>query len=203
MRLSALRRSSWSFSAACIASLAAIALCVSASPAIAGDAVLTWTLATANTDGSAIAASGPTSLAATRVEWGTCSGSNFGTAAGQQIVATPATAYTITGLTAGTWCFRAYSRTVAGLESAPTNAVTKTILQAPPNPPGNLTVAALVVYQFIGTDDAVALLPVGTVPAGTACDPAQSVNGRYAVPRAAVTWYGNVKPRVVFAQCAS
>ena len=192
-----------SFWAACIASLAVIALCVSASPARAGDAALTWTLATQNTDGSAIPASGPTSLAATRVEWGTCSGSNFGTASGQQTVATPATTYTITGLAAGVWCFRAYSRTVAGLESAPTNAVTKTILQAPPNPPGKLVVADLVVYQFIGTDDAVALLPVGTVPAGTACDPLQSVNGRYAVPRAAVTWYGNVKPRVVFAQCAS
>lgn len=192
-----------SFWAACIALSAVFVLSAWPKTASAGDAALTWTLATQNTDGSAIPASGPTSLASTRVEWGTCSGSNFGTASGQQTVATPATTYTITGLAAGTWCFRAYSRTVAGLESAPTNAVTKTILQAPPQPPGNLTVAALVVYQFIGTDDAVALLPVGTVPAGTACDPLQSVNGRYAVPRAAVTWYGNVKPRVVFAQCAS
>lgn len=198
----ALRRSSWSFSAVCTASLAAFALCLSASPASAGDAVLTWTLATANTDGSAIPATGPTSLAATRVEWGTCSGSNFGTASGQQTVATPATTYTITGLAAGTWCFRAYSRTVAGLESAPTNAVSKTILQAPPNPPGNLTVADLTVYQFIGTTDAIVLNPVGTVPAGTACDPSQSVNGRYAVPRAVVSWYGSVRPRVVFAQCS-
>ncbi len=191
-----------SFWAVCIASLAAFALCLSASPANAGDAALTWTLATQNTDGSAIPASGPTSLAATRVEWGTCSGSAFGTVAGQQTVATPATTYTITGLAAGVWCFRAYSRTVAGLESAPTNVVTKTILQSPPQPPGNLTVAALTVYQFIGTTDAVALNPVGTVPAGTACDPLQSVNGRYAVPRAAVSWYGSVRPRVVFAQCS-
>ena len=196
------RRWRWSFSAECIALWAAFALCLGASPTHAGDAVLTWTLATQNTDGSAIPASGPTSLASTRVEWGTCSGSNFGTASGQQIVATPAVTYTITGLAAGVWCFRAYSRTVAGLESAPTVVVTKTILQAPPQPPGNLTVAALVVYQFIGTTDAVALNPVGTVPAGTACDPSQSVNGRYAVPRAAVTWYGSVRPRVVFASCS-
>ncbi len=196
------RRWRWSFSAACIALWAAFALCLSASPANAGDAALTWTLATQNTDGTAIPASGPTSLAATRVEWGTCSGSAFGTAVGQQTVATPAVTYTVTGLAAGVWCFRAYSRTVAGLESAPTNAVTKTILQAPPHPPGNLTVADMVVYQFIGTTDAITLLAVGTVPAGTACDPAQSVNGRYAVPRAAVTWYGSVRPRVVFAQCS-
>ena len=191
-----------SFWAVCIASLAVIALCVSASPARAGDAALTWTLATQNTDGTAIPASGPTSLTATRVEWGTCSGSAFGTVVGQQTVATPATTYTVTGLAAGVWCFRAYSRTVAGLESAPTVVITKTILQAPPQPPGNLTVAALTVYQFIGTTDAITLLAVGTVPAGTACDPAQSVNGRYAVPRAAVTWYGSVRPRVVFAQCS-
>ena len=196
------RRWNWSSSAACIASLAVFALCLSASPTRAGDAVLTWTLATQNTDGTAIPATGPTSLAATRVEWGTCSGSAFGTVVGQQTVATPATTYTVTGLAAGVWCFRAYSRTVAGLESAPTNVVTKTILQSPPQPPGNLTVAALTVYQFIGTTDAVTLLAVGTVPAGTACDPAQSVNGRYAVPRAAVTWYGSVRPRVVFASCS-
>lgn len=196
------RRSSWSSSAASIALSVAIALCLGASPSHAGDAVLTWTLATANTDGSAIPATGPTSLAATRVEWGTCSGSSFGTASGQQLVATPAVTYTVTGLAAGVWCFRAYSRTVAGLESAPTNAVSKTILQAPPQPPGNLTVADLTVYQFIGTTDAIVLNPVGTVPAGTACDPSQSVNGRYAVPRAAVTWYGSVKPRVVFASCS-
>lgn len=196
------RRSNWSFSAAYTALSVAIALCLGASPTHAGDAVLTWTLATQNTDGTAIPASGPTSLASTRVEWGSCSGSNFGTKAGEQIVAKPATTYTVTNLSAGTYCFRAYSRTVAGLESAPTNAVTKTILQAPPNPPGNLVVADLVVYQVIGTPDAFALLPVGTVPAGTACDPTQSINGRYAVPRAAVTWYGSVKPQIVVAQCS-
>lgn len=191
-----------SFWAVCIASLAVIALCVSASPARAGDAALTWTLATANTDGTAIPASGPTSLAATRVEWGTCSGSNFGTASGQQIVATPAVTYTVTGLAAGVWCFRAYSRTVAGLESAPTVVVTKTILQAPPNPPGNLTVAALVVYQLIGTPDRFATIPVGTIPAGTVCDATQAVLGMYVVPRAAVTWYGSTRPQSVLAQCS-
>jgi len=196
------RRWRWSFSAACIALWAAFALCLSAKPTWAGDAVLTWTLATANTDGSAIPASGPTSLAATRVEWGTCSGSNFGTASGQQTVATPATTYTITGLAAGTWCFRAYSRTVAGLESAPTNAVTKTILQAPPQPPGNLTVAATVVYQLIGTPDRFATIPVGTIPAGTPCDTTQAVLGLYVVPRAAVTWYGSTRPQSVLAQCS-
>ncbi len=196
------RRSNWSFSAAYTALSVAIALCLGASPTHAGDAVLTWTLATQNTDGTAIPASGPTSLASTRVEWGSCSGSNFGTKAGEQTVAKPAVTYTVTNLAPGTYCFRAYSRTVAGVESAPTNVVSKTLLQAPPNPPGNLAVADLVVYQVIGTPDRFGFNPVGTVPAGTACDPTQSINGRYAVPRAAVTWYGSVKPQVVVAQCS-
>lgn len=196
------RRSSWSFSAAFTALLAVIALCLGASPTHAGDAVLTWTLATQNTDGTAIPASGPTSLASTRVEWGSCSGSNFGTKAGEQVVAKPATTYTITNLSAGTYCFRAYSRTVAGVESAPTNVVSKTILPAPPQPPGNLTVAATVVYQLIGTPDRFATIPVGTIPAGTPCDTTQAVLGLYVVPRAAVTWYGSTRPQSVLAQCS-
>ncbi len=202
MRLSTLRRWNWSSWAGCIASLAAIGLCLSASPAIAGDAALTWTLATANTDGSVIPASGPGSLTATKVEWGTCSGANFGTKAGEQIVATPAVTYTVTNLAPGTWCFRAYSRNTYGLDSAPTNAVSKVIAPPVPNPPGSLVVAATVVYQLIGTPDRFATVPVGTIPAGTACDTTQAVLGMYVVPRAAVTWYGSVKPQSVLAQCS-
>jgi hypothetical protein len=197
------RRSSWSFSAASIALWAAIALCVSASPAIAGDAALTWTLATQNTDGTAIPASGPTSLASTRVEWGSCSGVNFGTAAGQHTVAAPALTYTVTNLAPGTHCFRAYSRNTYGQESAPTNAVQKVIAPPVPQPPGTLTVAATVAYQVIGTPDRFAMVPVGTIPAGTECDTTQSVNGYYVVPRSAVTWYGSVKPQVTVAICSS
>lgn len=195
-------RSSWSFSAACTALSAAIALCLGASPTHAGDAVLTWTLATQNTDGTAIPASGAGSLTSTRVEWGSCSGSNFGTKAGDQLVAAPAMTYTVTGLAPGTHCFRAYSRNTYGQESAPTNAVSKVIATPVPQPPTGLTVTATVAYQVIGTPDKFALLPVGTVPADTACDATQSVNGYYAVPRAAVTWYGSVKPQIVVAACS-
>lgn len=197
------RRSNWSFSAGCIALSVAIALCLGASPTHAGDAVLTWTLATQNTDGTTIPASGAGSLTGTRVEWGSCSGSNFGTKAGEQVVAKPAVTYTVTGLAPGTHCFRAYSRNTYGVESDPTNVVSKVIAPPTPQPPGTLTVAATVAYQVIGTPDRFAMVPVGTIPAGTECDTTQSVNGYYVVPRAAVTWYGSVKPQVTVALCGS
>lgn len=196
------RRSNWSFSAAYTALSVAIALCLGASPTRAGDAVLTWTLATQNTDGTAIPASGPGSLTGTRVEWGSCSGSSFGTKAGEQLVAKPAVTYTVTNLAPGTHCFRAYSRNTYGQESAPTNAVQKVIAPPVPQPPGTLTVAATVAYQVIGTPNAFAMIPVGTVPADTVCDSSQSVNGYYAVPREAVTWYGSVHPQVVVSPCS-
>lgn len=196
------RRSSWSFSAAFTASLVVIALCLGASPTHAGDAVLTWTLATQNTDGTAIPASGAGSLAATRVEWGTCSGANFGAKAGDQLVPAPAMTYTVTGLAPGTHCFRAYSRNTYGQESDPTNVVSKVIAPPTPQPPGTLTVTVQTVYQVIGTANAFALLPVGTIPAGTQCDTTQAVLGRYVVPREAVSWYGSVKPQAVVADCS-
>lgn len=196
------RRSNWSFSAAYTALSVAIALCLGASPTHAGDAVLTWTLATQNTDGTAIPASGPTSLASTRVEWGSCSGSNFGTKAGEQVVAKPAVTYTVTGLAPGTWCFRAYSRNTYGAESDPTNVVSKVIAPPTPQPPGTLTVTVQTVYQVIGTANAFALIPVGNAPAGTQCDTTQSILGRYVVPRESVTWYGSVRPQAVVADCS-
>lgn len=182
--------------------LIALLACLLSLPAAAGDMVLTWTHPTKNTDNTNIPASGPGSLTGTRVEWGTCSGNNFGTKAGEQVVAAPAATYTVTNLAPGKWCARVYARNTYSQESAPTNAVSK-VLEAPtPNPPSDLTVRDLVVYQVIGTLDRIALLPVGTVPAGTTCDPTQTVNGFYAVPRAAVTWYGSVKPQVVVASCS-
>lgn len=196
------RHSNWSSWAGYIASLVVIALCLGASPSHAGDAVLTWTLATQNTDGTTIPASGAGSLTGTRVEWGSCSGSNFGTKAGEQVVAKPAVTYTVTNLAPGTYCFRAYSRNTYGQESDPTNVVSKVIAPPTPQPPGTLMVTVQTVYQVIGTPNAFALNPVGTVPAGTQCDTTQSVLGRYVVPRESVSWYGSVKPQAVVADCS-
>lgn len=195
------RRSSWSFSAGCIASLAVFALCLSARPTWAEGLVLTLTLPTQNTDGSAIPASGPGSYASTRAEWGSCAADGkFGVAAGEQVYTGTATTLATPDLTPGLWCARVYARTSAcdagpPCESAPTNAVSKTIMASGP------VVSDPLVYQVSGVTDHFQLAPVGTVPLGTACDAAQSVNGRMAVPRAAVSWYGSVRPRVVVAVC--
>lgn len=187
-------RWNWSSLAACIASLAAIALCLGASQVHAGDATLTWTTPTQRTDGSAL-----TNLASYRIYYGTSAASLTQTAS----VTNPGlVTYTIQNLAPGTWYFAMTALDAGGLESARTNVVSKVILQAPPNPPGNLTVAALLVYQVSGVPNKFQLAAVGTVPAGTVCDPTQSVNGYYAVPREAVIWYGNVRPRVVVAHCA-
>lgn len=192
--MSASVRCKSSFWVASIASLAAIALCLGARPVLAGDATLTWTAPTQRTDGSAL-----TNLASYRIYYGTSATALTQTAP----VTNPGlVTYTIQNLAPGTWYFSMTALDAGGLESARTNIVTKTILQAPPNPPGNLVVAALVVYQVIGTPDRFAMIPVGTVPAGTPCDPLQTINGRYAVPRAAVSWYGSIKPQIVVAQCS-
>lgn len=181
--------------------LLAIALLAIAGPAIAGEAALSWTQPTTNVDGSAIPASGTGRLVGNRVEWGTCSTANvFGTVIGQQAWTTPRTSYTVTGLAPATYCFRAFASTTYG-ESGPSAVASKTILPPMPNPPGNIMVADLQVYTVIKTKDRFVLLPVGTVPAATPCDPAQSVNGMNAVPRDAVQWTGTVQDDVVVARC--
>lgn len=171
----------------------------------AGEAQLTWTQPTHNTDGSVIPASGTGRLTGNRVQWGTCTGTapnyGFGTQAGQQVFTTPTTAYTVPNLAPGTWCFRAYASTTYG-ESGPTNVVAKVIAPPIPNPPSNLTVADTLAFTVLKRDNRFVMLPVGTVPAGTACDTSQSINGYYVVPREAVTWSGSVKPVVVVAQCS-
>jgi hypothetical protein len=94
-----------------------------------------------------------------------------------------------------------------GGESPPSNMVSKLITgPAVPKPPPVapvLKVRDSQVYQVVGSvADQITLLPVGTVPPDTPCIPDQTVNGHYAVPRAAVTWYGNVQPKFVVARCA-
>lgn len=111
-----------------------IALMV-AIPAHAADATVSWTPPTANTDGSAIPASGAGSLTGTRVEWGSCSGAAFGTAAGTVTVPAPAATTTITGLGVATYCFRAFARNSYGVESLASSVVSKTIPAPTPNPP--------------------------------------------------------------------
>lgn len=59
------------------------------------------------------------------------------------------------------------------------------------------------VYTVIKQPDVFVLLPIGTVPAGTPCDPNNTVNGRGAVPNSAVIWTSPTgsRPIVVVAEC--
>lgn len=164
--------------------------------AFAGEVQLTCTAPTTNTDGTAL-----TNLAGFRFYAGT-SPTNL-TQAIQ--VANPAKCETkLTSLAVATWYFAATAYTADGRESAYSNIVSRVITAVPaavPNPPDSLSVVATTAYAVIKRVDRFVMLPVGTVPADTQCDVTQSVNGYYVVPRAKVTFTGNVQPDVVVAQC--
>jgi hypothetical protein len=130
---------------------------------------ISWTLPTTNTDGSSIPASGTGSLTSSRVEYGTCSGSSFGTKISEIVVGVPATNAVIEDLAAGTYCFRVFAKNTYGTESGPSAVVSKTIATPVPNPPTLVTVST-VAYDYIKKGNRFVLgKPVGTVPLGTAC----------------------------------
>lgn len=133
-----------------------------------------WTNPTQNVDGSTIPASGPGSLTSTRLEWGTCSGTAFGTRIAEQIVAAPATSFTITNLGPGTYCFRAFSRNTFGQESAPSGVVQRVIAPPVPNPPTLTTVAVVAGLNMaplyrINADGSRGAVVVGFIPVGSEC----------------------------------
>jgi hypothetical protein len=170
--------------------------------AFGGSATLSWTAPTLNTDNSAISSTGPTAIASYRAEYGTCTGGAFGTRTGEVVVAAPTLSVTLPNLPAQLTCFRVYAKNNAGVESDPSNVVSKLIPEAKPQPPGNLTVAALTAYQLVKSVDKLAFSKVGTVPNGTVCDLNQPVGPYHVVPRSAVTWSVSVKAQVVVAQCS-
>ncbi len=188
--------------------LVALALLSVSGPLLAQEASLSWQHPTQYTNGTALPLA---SIARTEVEYGVCNAGKTGFLAtpAPVIVSVPAppAVRVITGLAPGTWCFRA--RTVVTGNPTPSawtantdgTLASKVILPPVPAPPSNLTVADTVAYTVVKARDRFVLLPVGTVPADTPCDTSQSINGRYVVPRAAVTWAGNVKPEVVVASC--
>jgi hypothetical protein len=180
--------------------LLAVLMVVSA-PLYAGTATVHWTNATQNTDGSSIPASGAGSLVSTRVEYGSCSGTAFGTKAGEVTANAPATSAVIT-LGPGTYCFRAFSRNTYGSESAASGVATKTIQAPTPSPP-TLTTIDTAAYQVVPKTNQFAFVKVGTVPLGAPCVAGQSVNTYTVVPRWKVKWSGWNRPSVVVAKCAA
>lgn len=161
--------------------------------AMAGEATLSWTAPTQRTDGSAL-----TNLDGFKIYYGT---QPTTLTLVQDIPDETQTTHVLSGLSPATWYFAMTAYDTDGLESDKSGTVSKVIVPAPPMPPGNLTVTATVAYTVVKRTDRFVMLPVGTVPADTQCDLTQNVNGYYVVPRAAVSWSGNVKPDVVVAQC--
>lgn len=184
-------------------------------PVHADTKTVTWANATKNTDGSTIAASGAGSLVRTTVEYGTCNAAKTGIAskAGEIFVAAPATTLQLALVVVQQYCLDAFHSNTFATTFAPgapgnsaASAVALTTVNPPsPAPPTGLTVAdpALTAYGLQQSPDKITTYPVGRVAAATACDGTQSVNGLYRVPLAAVTWLGDVRPAVVFAQCSS
>lgn len=108
----------------------------------------------------------------------------------------------------GNWCVQV-SASSAGGESALSNEVCKVIAAPVPGVPGNVTltvtVASTTAYTLGKSPGLVVMLPYGTVPAGSSCDPAQGVfvNGvTYNVVLGTVTSTGSVKTVTPFARCS-
>jgi hypothetical protein len=102
----------------------------------AADATVTWAHPTQRIDGSSLPLS---SIKETRVEFGSCAGTAFGTLAGTMTVAAPATSITVPGLSYGTWCFQAYTVDTLNQMSVASAVATKSFL-APPKAPASVVV---------------------------------------------------------------
>ena len=166
-------------------------------PAFGAETTLSWTAPTLNTDGTPI-----TNLAGFNVRYGLdgIAGPNYSMV--KQIANPALRSVVVDQLGPGKWSFVVTAYNSAGAESAYSNRVQREFLEVViPNSPLNVQQANINVYSISKTTNAFILLVVGTVPANTACDPNQSVNGHYVVPRAAVTWSGSARPDVVVAKC--
>lgn len=177
--------------------LALFTAALSSGTAGATNLTLSWVAPTQYTDGSNIAAG----TAITYNVYGAIQGQPL-----QQLATALATTTTVrANVDPGVRCY-AVTAVITGIESAQTPQVCATVAPPTPAPPTNLTVTVSVsantVYTLIKETDRFVFLPVGTVPAGTKCDPSQNANGYYAVPRSAVTFTGNVQPPIVVASCS-
>ena len=88
------------------------------------------------------------------------------------------------------------------VDSGPSNEVSKVIVDVEPEAITSLAVSETV-FTVVKQPNRFLLLPVGTVPAGTPCDPNNSTNGLGAVPTSAVQWTSPTgsRPVVVVARC--
>lgn len=170
---------------------------------LAASADISWTHPSLYTDGTALPLSAITS---TDIAYGPCNAQKTAIAGTPTVVSVPApaAAKSITGLTNGSWCFQA--RTAVGASLSDYTPVVSKDVVLKPSPPTGLTVSVQTAFMAVRQSDRYVMLPVGTIPGGTPCDSGNGVlsNGKtyYAVPSAAVTWYGDTKPTVVLATCS-
>lgn len=154
-----------------------LALC--ASSAWAGQAELTWEIPRTYCDGSPMATPDSYTLTYGQKRQGLTPGT--------------LTSHTITGLSPGTWWFSLAAN--VGPDTSEFVTVEKTI------PPAEFVTVGGPVFRIVNRVDRFLLVSVGSIAPGVQCIADHSVNGNYAVPRAAVTWAGSVRPDVVVAQC--
>jgi hypothetical protein len=167
------------------------------------DSVITYTKPTKNDDGSNL-----TDISGYRLY---AAQTSAGVATATPIVITGANTltYTMTGQAPGNWFYAISTVSTSLGEGKKSNIATNVVAVIPalPLPPGNVTATtvAQAAYIVIFQIDRFVALPVGTIPADAPCDQNQAaiiagVN-YYAVPRASVTWSGNVRPPIVVAKC--
>lgn len=161
------------------------------------DITVSWTLPTKNVDGTAIAAAQAISF--TRIEYGYCNGEAFGDFIGQVVVNVPATTTILKNLPNQIYCVRAYVTNVQSVQSDPSNVV-KRGANTKPAPPV-LSTVELTAYKVTIQQDKFSLAKVGTINERIACDPKQTVNGLYAVPRSRVKYNSTARPLIVVAKC--
>ncbi len=118
-----------------------IALVAASLTAMAATLTATWTNPTQNTDGTAIPATGPGSIASTTVEYGPCNAAQTALASvtGTFSGTGSATTATSPNLAPGTWCAQARTVNTYGEVSAPSNVGVKTIAAPKPNAPTNFS----------------------------------------------------------------
>jgi hypothetical protein len=168
----------------------------SAAAPASDEAVLSWEPPIQYTTGATLPSS---EIASYRIYRGSTS-SNLARIAE---VPAPATGFTVQDLPTGMNYFAVTAVLKSGAESAYSSIGSKNIV-APliPNPPTGLTVQqGATAYYVIQQENRFVLLPAGRITGPTQCDEDQQVNGHYAVPRAAVQWFGDVRPLVVVAPC--
>jgi len=147
--------------------------------AFAGEANLTWVAPTQNCNGTAL-----TNLTGYSLTYGKA----------KEALPTTPLAKTVTGLTPGTWWFSLAAVTPTDRSEFVT--VEKVI------PPEQFVTKTTTVYTFVKANGGILVLgTLHRVPLGTQCDANQTVNGKYIIPREAVTWSGSSRPVAVLGDC--